>query len=208
MQALENRRAAGRLLAEALLDYQGSAAVVLGITRGGVVVAQQVAHALRLPFDALVIQRIEEPGQAHASVGAVAESGHLVVCRRRLRRLSLDAAWLGDAAARSLQRAQERATYLRESGRRQEVTDLPVILVDDSAATGTTLRAAVRCVRALHPRAIIVAIPVAPQSVLDWLTPRVDRVECLYRPAQLIASRTYYPSPLQESDADLRGMLA
>lgn len=205
--APEDRRAAGHLLAADLGAYASSDTVVLGITRGGLVVAHEVARLLHRPVDALVVQRIAEPGEPHLALGAVAEPGHLVVSRRRLRALALTGSWLRQAVTHGLQEAERRATAYRGARPRREVAGRRVILVDDSAATGATLRVAVRAVRARGVRQLIVAVPVAPGPVLDQLRGQVDRIVCPLRPADLIARGLQYPAPLELSDKEIAALL-
>ncbi len=208
MKTFVDRRTAGQVLVEALREYATDDTVVLGISRGGVIVAHEVAHLLHLPFDVLVMQRIAEPGYPHHSVGAIAESGHLVVQRRRLRELALTPVWLRQSVTHGLQQATHKARLYRAARQRQEVAGRQVILIDDSAATGTTLQAALKAVRTLGPREIIVAVPVAPTPVVDWLRGQVERVVCPCTPAQLIARGVYYPAPLQVTDEEIRDLLA
>lgn len=207
--AFENRRAAGRLLAQApdLQALMDSDAIVVGITRGGIVVADEVAHALRLPLDALVVHKVAQPGQRHQHVGVVVEPAHVVVHRGQLQRLGLTAEWLDEAVAHGLREVQRRGTMIRSARARAELRGRPVIVVDDSAATGATLRAAARAVRALGARTVIVAIPVAPQAVIESLRPQVDQVVCLAMPGELIGADIYYPVAGEVSDADIRDIL-
>jgi putative phosphoribosyl transferase len=207
MDALEMRRAEGRKLAEAVRPLAGKDAIVLGISRGGLVVAHEVARILGLPLEALVVHRIAEPSEPHLGVGAVAEPGHIEVSRRRLRALSLDATWLREAVAHGMREVGRRGVRYRGERQRRDLAERQVILIDDSAATGVTLRAAIRAVRAMGAREIIVAIPVAPRHVLERLAPHVECVVCSATPAELIARDSHYPAPLELSDDDLRDLL-
>jgi putative phosphoribosyl transferase len=203
-----NRRSAAQALAAELRPYATPDAVVLGITRGGVVVAHEVARLLGLPLDVLVVQRIRLPDQPWHSVGALAEPGHMVVNRRRLRGLAVRAHPLRPAITQGIQEVQLRAAGYRGSRQRLEPVDQRVILIDDTAATGSTLRVSVKAVRALGAREIIVALPVAPTAVVEWLRGHVDHTVCLTRSAMLITDKVHYPLALQETEADLQAMLA
>ena len=207
MDALTMRRIEGNKLAEAVRPYAATDAIVLGLSRGGLIVAHEVAHVLGLPFDVLVAQRIAEPAEPRLSVGAVVEPGQFAVNRGRLRALSLDAAWLREAVAHNVREVGRRGAGYRGKRQRRDPAHRQVILVDDSAATGLTLRAAVRAVRAMGAREIIVAVPVAPLHVSQRLAPHVKRVICLATPAELIAGGVHYPLPLELSDDDLRDLL-
>lgn len=207
--AFENRRAAGRLLAQAadLQALADSDAIVVGITRGGMAVADEVARALRLPLDALVVHKVAQPGKKHLHVGIVVEPAHVVIHRGQLQRLGLTAEWLDEAVAHGVREVQQRGNLIRGARARADLRGRPVIVVDDSAATGATLRAAVRAVRALGARTVIVAVPVAPQAVIETLRPRVDRVVCPAVPGALIGADIYYPVAGEVSDADIRDIL-
>jgi putative phosphoribosyl transferase len=203
----ENRRAAGHLLAAQLRAYAGSDTVVLGISRGGMVVAHEVARALHLPLDVLVVHKINDPGRTHAPLGVVAEPHHLVVNRRRVRELGLDATWLEDAVAHGMREVSRRGAACRGARARQALAGRRVIVVDDSAGTGATVRAAVMAVRAMGAREIIVALPVAPRRVVEDLRARVERVVSPATPGDLIWHGIYYPHPGEVSDDDIRRLL-
>lgn len=203
----ETRRDAGDLLAAELQAYAGSTAVVLGLTRGGAIVGHAVAGALHLPFDILVIHHIDGPGADQWQIAVVAEPDHVVVHESRVRELALPPDWLAEATAHGLGAVQRRATAYRRSGRRRTLAGRPVIVVDDSAATGATLRAAVQAVRAAGPGEIIVAVPVAPLPVIATLRPQVDQVVCLATPADLIREDVYYPQPSEVADDEIQRFL-
>lgn len=203
----ETRRAAGALLAAQLRAYAGSDAVVLGMTRGGVVVGHTVAQTLHLPFDILVIHKLIAPGRSQRQIGVLAEPDQLVIHEDRLRALGLPSGWLEEVAVRGLADVRHRAAAYRRSHPRQILAGRAVIVVDDSAATGATLRAAVQAVRAAEPRELVVAIPVAPRPVVEALRPHVDRVVCLATPAALIWSDSHYPRPGEVTDAEIQRLL-
>ena len=205
--SFENRRAAGRLLAAQLREYTGSDTVVLGISRGGMVVAHEVAHALHLPLDVLVVHKIDDPRRTHAHLGVVAEPHHLVVNRQRVRELGLEATWLEDAVAHGVQEVSRRGAACRGARARQALAERRVIVVDDAAGTGATVRAAATAVRAMGAGEIVVALPVAPPRVVEDLQARVDRVVCPATPGDLIWHGIYYPHPGEVSDDDICRLL-
>jgi putative phosphoribosyl transferase len=204
---LVDRRAAGDLLADHLQEYSGTDAVVVGITRGGLIVAHEIARRLNLPVEALVVHRMSEPGNSHLGIGAVTEHGQVMVNRRRLRALALPFGWLRETAGQAVAQAHQRATALRGERERRDIAGRPILLVDDSAATGTTLRAAVRAMRSMGVRDLIVAVPVAPPSVLQMLRRRVDGIVCPTTPADLILHGMHYPAPLDLDAAALGALL-
>lgn len=205
--AFENRRTAGRQLSEALRGVVAADAIVVGVTRGGMAVAQEVSRRLHLPLDALVVHKIPEPGRPHLTLAVVAEPQHLVVNRRRMRTLALTPQWLDAAVAEAADAVSGRGAALRGGRQRRALSGRQVILVDDSAATGTTIRAAVRALRVQQPRELVVALPVAPPTVVSALKRQVGRVICLAAPGDLICGNIYYPHPGEVSDADIQGFL-
>ena len=203
----ETRPAAGRLLAEHLNAYAGGETLVLGLTRGGLAVAYEIARILRLPLEAIVVHKIAEPGQAHVHIGAVAEPRHLTVSRRRMRELALSPDWLEEAVALGVQEVGRRGALYRGDRQRPRLEGRRVIVVDESAGTGATLRAAIKAVRARGAQEIIVALPVAPDPVCEVLRGLVDQVICLTSPADLIARGVHYPLGGEVSDEEVCRLL-
>jgi putative phosphoribosyl transferase len=191
----------------ALGEYRGSQTVVLGITRGGMAVAAEVAATLHLPLDALVVHKIAEPGQPALGLATVAEPGHVVVNQRAVQQLSLPAEWLAEAVAHGIREVSRRASGYRGTRERHDLTGQRVIVVDDSAATGVTLQAAIAAVRAMGAREVIIAVPVLPAPVAERLRPQVDRVVCLATPADLVACDIHYPTAREVSDDDVRRLV-
>jgi putative phosphoribosyl transferase len=189
----ETRREAGRQLAARLQEYAGSDTVVEGMTDGGLTVAAEIAEVLRLPLDVLVVHKIVEPGHTRTHLGVVAEPGHVTVNADRLRELEVTPAWLEGAVAWGETEVRRRGALYRGSRERQRIAGRRVIVVSDSAGTGLTLGAAVAALQAMDAREIIVALPVAPASVVEAVRPEVARVVCLITPAELIHHGIQYP---------------
>jgi len=189
----ETRGEAGRQLAAQLRDYAGSDTVVAGMSDGGLTVAAEIAEALHLPLDVLVVHKIVEPGHTRRHLGVVAEPDHVVVNADRLQELALTPAWLEGAVAWGDTEVRRRGALYRGGHERREIAGQRVIVVTDSAGTGLTLGAAVAALRARGAREIIVALPVAPPSVVDAVRPLVARVVCLATPADLILNDIHYP---------------
>lgn len=187
------RREAGCQLAAQLREYAGRDTVVTGMTDGGLTVAAEIADALRLPLDVLVVHRIVEPGHTRTHLGVVAEPGHVTVNADRLGELEVTPEWWEDAVAWGETEVRRRGTLYRGGQERRQIAGRRVIIVSDSAGTGLTLGAAVAAIRALGAREIIVALPVAPASVVDTVRPLVDQVICLATPAELIGQGLHYP---------------
>jgi putative phosphoribosyl transferase len=183
-----DRRDAGRALAAALRQDGGlDDPVVLGLPRGGVVVAAEVAAALGAPLDVVLVRKLGLPGQPELAMGAIAAAGDLVETVR-----TVVAARAGDVtfeAVRERELAElERRGRLYRAGREPvPLGGRTVLLVDDGLATGATMRAAVAAVRRQAPHSLTVAVPVGSPRVCRDLQPEVDRVVCLESPVSFHA---------------------
>ena len=203
-----DRAGAGRQLATLLGEYrQRTNVVVLALPRGGVPVGFEIAQSLGAPLDVLVVRKLGAPGQPELALGAIASGGILVINEGALR-------WFRDSPALEAEVAAERAElHRRERAYRdnrpaQPVKDRTVILADDGAATGSSMQAAVRAVRKLGAREIIVALPVASDSACDKLREEADQVVCIRIPASFAAVGQWYENFDQTSDDEVRDLLA
>jgi putative phosphoribosyl transferase len=199
---------AGRRLGARLADrYADADPVVLGLPRGGVPVAAEVAAALGARMDVFVVRKLGVPWQPELAFGAVASGGARVlnsdvVAAGRLDGATIDR--LTEAAAAEVQR-RERA--YRGAGAAPELRGRTVILVDDGIATGATVRAAVEAVRALGAAAVVVAAPVAPQRVVAQLREVADRVVVLVSAARFGSVGSFYGDFGQLSDLDVQDIM-
>ena len=202
-----DRAQAGRQLAALLRRRGGFAdAVVLALPRGGVPVAFQVARALRLPLDVLVVRKLGFPGQEEYAMGAIASGGVRVMGE-------VDGGW--PVSARELEAvvAREQAELLRREQRYRggrpplDLAGRVLILVDDGLATGATMSAAVQAARAGHPKRIIVAVPVASPEAVQSLGALADEVVCLFTPEHFRAVGLWYQDFTQTSDEEVDRLL-
>jgi putative phosphoribosyl transferase len=209
MRVLFNdRRDAGRQLARALAHHSGvPGLLVLGLPRGGVPVAAEVARALGGELDVLVVRKLGLPWQPELAMGALASGGAQV-----LNREVIELAGVGEAEfQRVLER--ERAELARRErlfrGERAPlaVAGRSVIVIDDGVATGATLRAGLAALRALGPARLIAAVPVAPPDALASLAREADEVVCLASPDDFMAVGAAYRDFEQTSDAEVRALL-
>lgn len=205
----DDRAAAGRALAKALESHRGAAdAIVLGLPRGGVPVAFEIAEALDLPLDVLVVRKLGLPWQPELAMGAIASGGALVRNDEVVRYLG------GREDAFEAVRAREQVELVRrEHDFRGEQPALDLrqrtgILVDDGLATGATMEAAVRALRALGARRVVVAVPVASPEARDRIAAVADEVVCLAAPAFFSAVGQWYRDFAQTSDDEVRDLLA
>jgi putative phosphoribosyl transferase len=203
-----DRRAAGRQLAERLETYrERPATVVLGLPRGGVVVAAEIAAALRLPLDVVIARKIPAPGNPELAVGAVAEGGEPWLDERSMALAAVT--W--DHLVREVDRQHEEIARRARLYRRGRTLTLPpratVIVVDDGVATGATVVAALRAVRQRAPARLVLAVPVAPPEAPDLLRPLVDELVVLATPEEFPAVGTFYDDFRQVSDDDVCRLL-
>lgn len=203
-----DRFEAGRMLAADLTAYKNrSDAIVLGLPRGGVEVAGEIAVALNLPLDVLVVRKLGTPGHKELAMGAVA-SGGIEVRNDEILRFAGISEEEFDAAARiELQEVEGRARLYRAERTPLQLRDKIAILVDDGLATGATMKAAIAAVRAQHAAAVVVAVPVGAADVCQEIRPLVDELICLSVPPYFFAVGGWYHVFDQTSDAEVRSIL-
>jgi predicted phosphoribosyltransferase len=204
-----DRRDAGRVLAGRLGAYAGrSDVLVLGLPRGGVPVAFEVARAIGAPLDVFLVRKLGFPGNEEFAMGAIASGGVRVLdepllARYGVARSSVDAVCA--AEGRELLR-RERAYRLDRPP--LDVRDRTVIVVDDGLATGFSMRAAVSALRSLGPRRVVIAVPVGPAGTVEALRGVADEVVCAATPEPFYAVGSFYGVFDQTSDAEVRNILA
>jgi putative phosphoribosyl transferase len=206
--AFRNRVDAGRRLAEALAHLRDADVVVLGLPRGGVPVAAEVASTLRAPLDVIVVRKVGVPGQPELAMGAVGEGGTSVVDADIVRRAGVRPEELSAAQARARVEVQQRVRALRGDRAPAELTGRTAVIVDDGVATGSTARAACRVVRALGAARIVLAVPVASPEVVADLSGIADEVVCLRRPSFFGAVSNFYDDFTPTTDAEVSALLA
>ena len=204
----QDRRDAGRMLAQAVAFVPALRdAVVLGLARGGVPVAYEVALACNLPLDVLIVRKLGVPRHRELAMGAVASGGAVVLNSYILEDFRVSDQTLQETIAR--QKAEiERLESMYRAGRpAPEFGEGGVILVDDGLATGATMRAAVRAVRPSAEH-VTIAVPVAAKSTCDELRREVDSVICVATPESLDAVGRFYRDFTPTSDEEVRALLA
>lgn len=207
-QRLVDRQEAGRLLARDLEAYgRHRDTVVLGLPRGGVVVAFEVAKALDLPLDVYLVRKLGAPGQEELAVGAIASGGVRVLNDDVVSALHLDEADIKRMAARELERLEERERLYRGHTRSLELRGMQVIVVDDGLATGASMRTAVRSLRSHGPSRVVVAVPVAPAETCAGLRREADEVVCSLTPAPFYSIGSWYVDFSQTSDQEVIALL-
>ncbi len=205
---LMDRRDAGRRLVPLLGDLRGSGAVVLGLARGGLPVAAEVAAALGLPLDVLVVRKLGHPHDPELGVGAIAEEGVVIHDERALAMLEVGPASL--AAVEDAERAElaRRVARYRAGRPARDLRGRTAIVVDDGLATGGTARAAIEAARRRGAAEVVLAVPVGPVRVVADLRVVADRVECLEDLTGLGGVGGAYAEFPQLDDAEVLALLA
>lgn len=198
---------AGAKLAERMEDYRASHPVVLGIPRGGVPVAAEVARRLEADLDVIVARKLGAPGHEELAIGAVTADGGRFLNDDVMRALKVKDAYLDQVTLREMEEARRREQRFRGARHQVEVQDRVVILVDDGLATGATMVAAARALRARHPRRIIVAVPVGSEQAVAALAREVDEIVCPSRPEPFIAIGLHYGDFSQVEDGEVLDLL-
>jgi putative phosphoribosyl transferase len=204
----DDRRAAGRQLAERLASYAGlEDVVVLGLPRGGVPVAYEVALALRAPLDVLLVRKLGVPAHEELAFGAIASGGVRVLNSDVLVDTCLTAKQIEEITAEQRRELDRRESLYRDGGAPLELSGKTALIVDDGLATGATMRAAVEATRQLRASPVV-AVPVAAPATRAALTRSADAVVCAITPEPFIAVGLWYRDFDPTSDAEVRELLA
>ncbi|PIS00697.1 MAG: phosphoribosyl transferase [Chlamydiae bacterium CG10_big_fil_rev_8_21_14_0_10_35_9] len=208
MKLFKNRKEAGYLLAKALESYREQDLIVLGLPRGGVLVASEIASFLKAPLDLAFARKIGHPLQEEYAIAAVSENGYLVGNSRELE--ITDKKWLEEEKEKAIAEIKRRrSTYLPQ--RPQPVlTDKIVIIADDGIATGLTLQAAIQDIKSQQPKKVIVAVPVSPKSTAELIADQVDEFVCFQTDPDYLflgGISAYYEDFHQVSDREILDIL-
>ena len=208
-RAFPNRAEAGRLLAEKLEKYAGrDDVIVLGLPRGGVPVAYEVAKSLRAPLDVFIVRKLGVPGFEELAAGAIASGGVRVLNEDVLRALPNADQLIESVTERETVELERREQTYRNGRPPPELRDRVVILVDDGLATGATMRAAVAALRQRGVAKIVVAAPVGAPDTCRELEQEADETICAIAPEFFQAVGQYYEDFSQTSDEEVRELLA
>jgi predicted phosphoribosyltransferase len=207
-----DRRAAGRALGAELAERLADAGdvVVLGLPRGGVIVAAEVAAALSAPLDVVSVRKLGLPWQPELAMGAIAAAGDAVEAVRTevvLAKADVDAETFDRVRQRELAELRRREAAYRDGRTPVPLAGRTVVVVDDGLATGSTMRAAVAAVRRSEPARVVVAVPVGSPNACAALAPEVDEVVCLWAPRSFSAVGQGYVNFAATSDDEVRQAL-
>ncbi len=203
-----DRREAGRRLAERLGHLRGAQVVVLGLPRGGVPVAAEVAVALRAPLDVIMVRKLGVPVQPELAMGAIGEGGVRVLNTDVLTAARITDAEIAGVEARERAELQRRARRFRGARERTTVRGRTAVIVDDGIATGSTARAACQVARAQGAAKVVLAVPVAPAQALGPVGEDADEIICLETPEHFLAIGEWYEDFGQTSDEEVVELLA
>lgn len=202
-----NRLDAGRQLGAALLAHPPADPVVVGISRGGVPVAAEIAHMLRAPLEICIVRKLFSPGSPSFSIGAIAEPDAVYLDGPEIAKLALSPAAVKQAIALETQEIARLGEILRE-GPPRALSWRDAIIVDDGINRVDALRATVRAVRSQQPSSVTLAVPVADRELLEQLRPDFDRVVCLLAEDMLVAVGSRYRDFWPVSENEVAALLA
>jgi predicted phosphoribosyltransferase len=204
----KDRHDAGRRLAQLLMSYQAEHPVVLGLPRGGVPVAYEVAKALTAPLDVLGVRKLGAPGNPEYGIGAIAEEDVRLANRNDLGELNISQSQLGDLITRETVKLQSRLASIRAVHPPVDVAGRTALLIDDGLATGITAVAAARAVRLRGAEKTVLAVPVCVASMADTLRDEVDTLHCVASPEYLGSVGGWYEDFSQTTDEEVLALLA
>jgi putative phosphoribosyl transferase len=205
----QDRFEAGQRLATKLMVYADRQDVlVLGLPRGGVPVAYEVAKALRAPLDVFIVRKLGVPGREELAMGAIATGGIRVINESVVRMLHIPEYIIDGVTAKEQQELERREHLYRDDRRPPDVHDCTVILIDDGLATGSTMRAAIVALRLQQPARIVVAVPVSAPSTCEELGREVDEIVCAQTPEPFYGVGLWYEDFSQTTDEEVHDLLA
>ena len=202
-----NRAEAGRLLACELHKYRDVKAIVLGIPRGGVIIANQIAKSLGVDLDVVLSHKLGAPANPELAIGAVCEDGTVFVDERLAQYVDADADYIEHEKERQLNEIARRVELYRQILGKIDLDGRVVIITDDGVATGATMQAALWAVRQEKPETIILALPVGSEDTVRRLSQAADETVCLKTPSSFDALRRFYMNFSQVEDTQLLEIL-
>lgn len=202
-EMFRDRRDAGERLAGRLLDHSGPSTVVLGLPRGGVIVAREVAEALGAPLDIVVVRKLGAPRQPELGIGAIAEGGVEVLNADLIEAIGVPDTMLAEERARQQRELERRGRLYRRGREPLDVAGKLVLVVDDGLATGVSAKAAARSVKTRGAAHVVLAVPVGAPSTVKELSREADEVVCLHRPVWFSAVGQWYEDFRQTTDEEV-----
>ena len=203
-----NRNDAGSRISSRLLQYKDRPdVIVLALPRGGVVTGYEIAHALNVPLDVLIVRKLGFPGQPELAAGAVAETGTVVLNEDIVAAGRISEDFLKHEIDRQKEEIARRVTIYRAGKGLPSLNGITVILVDDGVATGATIKAAISALKEGNVAKLVVALPVGPPETIRVLQTMVDELICLETPLAFMAVSAHYLDFTQVSDDEVVNLL-
>jgi putative phosphoribosyl transferase len=203
----KDRAEAGQLLADQLTSYRGRKPVVLGIPRGGIVVAREIAHALDGDLDVVLAHKLATPGQPELAMGSIAEDGKMFLNENITGSIGIGTDYIEAEKKRQLIAIKQRAEMIRRVRPKIPLKGRIVVVTDDGVATGATTQAALRAVKMEKPERLIAAMPVGPEDTIRRLADLVDEMICLRTPPAFAAVGQFYEHFYPVEDEDMLRIL-
>ena len=203
-----DRSEAGKLLAAELADYRGKEPVVLGIPRGGIVIAREIVEALGGVLDVVLAHKLGTPGHAELAMGSVSEAGRVFLNEDVVTSVNVSADYIEAEKARQLAQIRRRIEMIRKVRPKVPLKGRTVIVTDDGVATGATTQAAFWAVAMEQPEKLVAAIPVGPEETVSRLAKHVDEMVCLKAPPLFYAVGQFYSRFNAVEDEDMLSILA
>ena len=207
-RVFEDRHDAGRALVPAMRDRALNDPIIIGLPRGGVPVAYEIALALKAPLDIITVRKLGAPSQPELAIGAIASGGIQALNEELIARIpGLDESVIESIVADEMRELSRRERLYRGDRPFPDLRQREVVLVDDGMATGATMRAAAEAVLSQEPSKVLVAVPTASEEAVQLLKEKVDDVICLETPSPFLAVGHFYRNFGQTSDEEVRGLL-
>jgi len=206
-EPFEDREEAGRLLAEQFSNLRTKRAIVLGIPRGGIIIAKELASRIRADLDIVLSRKLGTPGQPELAMGSLAEDGTVFLNEYVVKAMGVTKQDIEQEKARQIKEIQRRTQLIRNVLPKSPLKKRIVVLTDDGVATGATMQAALWAVRQENPQSIVVAIPVASNEALNRLSADADEIVCLRQPPVFYAVGQFYTQFYQVQDEEVLQVL-
>ncbi len=202
-----NRVQAGQKLAEVLGDLKGKRAVVLGIPRGGLIVAQSLAQTIEADLDIILSRKLGSPNQPELAMGALSENGDVFLNPYAVEQLAITEAYINFEKRKQMDEIRRRSQLIRKVHPKIPLAGRIAIVTDDGVATGATMQAAIWALRRENPQKLIIAIPVASDEAITRLADDVDEIFCLRLPDNFMAVGQFYINFDQVTDEEVLEIL-
>jgi putative phosphoribosyl transferase len=209
VRIFDDRHDAGRALAEVMRSRALNDPIILGLPRGGIPVAYEIALALQAPLDCLTVRKLGAPYQPELAIGAIASGGIRVLNDELIAQIpGIDDAFIEALVADESQEMARRERLYRGDRPFPELRRRDVVLVDDGMATGASMRAAAEAVQSRDPSSVLIAVPTASEEAVRLLEDEVDEVICLQTPSPFLAVGYFYRNFGQTTDVEVHQLLA